>query len=257
MLAGLVLALVIFFLFIFSLKWLTHHAEAKTVPSVVGKTFSEAESILEKSGFEVEIQDSIYVDTVPPLKVIKQVPEDGEVVKVNRTVYLTINRSVPPMIEMPDLGGYSFRSAEMELKNLGLRLGIQRIDPIMQRTPYWNSGIMHDHQAGHQIRMGSQISFVLGTGVGTEKFIVRDFTGMTFCQAKSMIEANGLLVGSVIIRPGADITDTCSAYIYQQKPEPFDSDKKIQYIRTGQTIDLFLQKERPVTDSLAVPLQGQ
>ena len=70
---------------------------------------------------------------------------------------------------------------------------------------------------GTKIRMGSQISFVLGTGVGTEKFIVRDFTGMTFCQAKSMIEANGLLVGSVIIRPGADITDTCSSLYLSAK----------------------------------------
>ena len=74
MLAGLLLALIIFFLFIFSLKWLTHHAEAKTVPSVVGKSFSEAETILENAGFEVELQDSLYVDTIQPLKVIKKIP---------------------------------------------------------------------------------------------------------------------------------------------------------------------------------------
>ena len=258
MLAGLLVALVIFFLFIFSLKWLTHHAEAKTVPSVVGKSYSEAETILEKAGFEVEIQDSLYVDTVQPLKVIKQIPEDGEVVKVNRSVYLTINRAVPPMIEMPNLVGFSLRSAEMELENLGLKMGDTSTESnfvVGVLKQKYDGDII---APGTKIRMGSKISLVLGSGVGTEKFIVRDFTGMTFCQAKSMIETNGLVVGSVIIMPGGEpITDTCAAYIYQQRPTPFDSDRKIQYIRTGQTIDLWLQKEKPVTDSLAVPLQGQ
>jgi len=93
MLTGVLLAVAILFIFIFSLNWLTHHDESKTVPSVAGKSFEEAEEILEKAGFEVEIQDSIYVDTVKPLKVLRQVPEADEMVKVNRTVYLTINRA--------------------------------------------------------------------------------------------------------------------------------------------------------------------
>ena len=122
-LVGFLLALVIFFIFIFSLNWFTHHDQSKTVPQCTGKSFEEAKEILEKAGFEVEIQDSIYVDTAKPLKVLKQVPEADEVVKVNRTVYLTINRAVPPMIEMPNIVGYSFRSAEMELKNMNLNVG--------------------------------------------------------------------------------------------------------------------------------------
>src|SRR5262245_25052157 len=105
-LTGILLALVIFLLFIFSLNWLTHHDESRTVPSVLGKTYPDAQAILKKAGFEVEIQDSVYTDTTKPLSVIRQVPEDGEVVKTNRTVYLTINRAVPPMVEMPNLVGY-------------------------------------------------------------------------------------------------------------------------------------------------------
>ncbi len=89
----------------------------------MGKSFEDAKELLEKAGFEVEIQDSIYVDTSQPLQVLKQVPEADELVKVNRTVYLTINRSVPPMVEMPNLVGYSYRSAEMALKNSNLRAG--------------------------------------------------------------------------------------------------------------------------------------
>lgn len=56
------------------------------------------------------------MDTVKPLTVIKQIPDADEVVKSHRTVFLIISRAVPPLVEMPNLLGYSFRNAEMVLK---------------------------------------------------------------------------------------------------------------------------------------------
>ena len=118
--AGLVLAVVLFAAFILSLNLLTHHGRSRSVPQVVGKTFSDAEKILDKEGFDIVIQDSVYIDSLPPRAVIKQVPESDAVVKVNRTVYLTLNRSVAPMIDMPNLTGFSYRNAMMNLTSLGL-----------------------------------------------------------------------------------------------------------------------------------------
>ena len=99
---ALVLAVVLFALFILSLNLLTHHGRSRTVPQVVGKTYADAEKILDKEGFDIVIQDSVYIDSLPPTAIIKQVPESDAVVKVNRTVYLTLNRSVAPMIDMPN-----------------------------------------------------------------------------------------------------------------------------------------------------------
>ncbi|MEI9808140.1 MAG: hypothetical protein WDO16_09830 [Bacteroidota bacterium] len=48
-LTAILLAVAILFIFIFSLNWLTHHDESKSVPSVAGKSFDEAKKILEKS----------------------------------------------------------------------------------------------------------------------------------------------------------------------------------------------------------------
>lgn len=253
LLTGILLAVAILFIFIFSLNWLTHHDESKTVPSVTGKSFEEAEKILEKAGFEVEIQDSIYVDTAKPLKVLRQVPEPDEMVKVNRTVYLTINRAVPPQIEMPNLVGFSFRSAEMELKNMGLRVG-----DTSYRMDFAKNSVLEQRYkgniiaAGTKIRMGSTISFVLGSGVGNQKFVVPQLVGMRYCDAKALIEEHGLTMGSVL--PNGDVTDTCNAYIYWQNPERFDEDKKFRYIRSGQLMDVKLQLDKPTTDSTAVSL---
>ena len=123
MLTAIALMVVVFTVFILSLNFLTHHGRSRSVPQVVGKSFSEAQKILDREGFDLVIQDSVYVDTLPPLAIIKQVPESDAVVKVNRTVYLTLNRSTPPMIDMPNLIGYSFRNAEMNLANAGLKVG--------------------------------------------------------------------------------------------------------------------------------------
>src|SRR5258705_11696007 len=91
-LTGIILALLIFFLFLSSLKCLTGHGRAATVPSVTGKNYIEARKVLSDAGFDVEVQDSIYVDTMPPMTVIKQIPDADEMVKGNRTVYLIISR---------------------------------------------------------------------------------------------------------------------------------------------------------------------
>ena len=247
LLVGLLLALIIFFLFVFSLKCLTHHDKSKTVPSVLGKTYEEAEEILDKAGFEVEIQDSIYVDTAKPLKVLKQIPEGDDLVKINRTVYLTINRAVPPMVEMPNIVGYSYRSAEMVLKNMNLRIG-----DTIYRTDFAKNSVLEQRYKGDvitpgtKIRMGSIISLVLGNGVGDEKFIVPNLIGVTFGQAKALLGSHGIGFGVII---ADEVEDSLSAYIYWQRPQRFDEDGKFQHIRPGQLMDVKLQVEKPVTDS--------
>lgn len=251
LLAGIIIAVIIFFIFVFSLNWFTHHDQSKTVPQVMGKSFEEAEEILEKAGFEVEIQDSIYVDTTKPLQVLKQIPEADEVVKVNRTVYLTINRAVPPFIEMPNIVGYSYRSAEMALKSSNLRPGDTTFKPDFAKNAvleqlYKGSVI----KPGTKIQMGSIIDMVLGDGVGDRQFVVPSLIGMTYAEAKALLEANGLAFGSTV---ALGISDTLNAFIYRQSPGRFDDERKFRYIRSGQLIDIWLQVEKPVVDSVVVP----
>src|SRR5688572_27572055 len=123
LIAGFVITVIFLFLLYKLLGPITRHGKNKTVPAVIGKSFEEAKQILRSQGFSVELQDSIYVDTAGKGTVLKQIPDGDELVKISRTVYLTINRYVPPVVEMPNLIGYSFRNAEMQLENMGLRVG--------------------------------------------------------------------------------------------------------------------------------------
>lgn len=251
LLAGIIIAVIIFFIFVFSLNWFTHHNQSKTVPQVMGKPFETAKEILEKAGFEVEIQDSIYVDTTKPMQVLKQVPEADELVKVNRTVYLTINRAVPPMIDMPNIVGFSYRSAEMALRNSNLRPGDTTFKSDFAKNAVleqWYNGAVI--KPGTKIQMGSTVDMVLGDGVGNRQFVVPSLIGLTYAQAKSLLQANGLAFGSKV---AIGVSDTLNAYIYDQRPGRYDDEGKFRYIRTGQLIDIWLQTEKPVVDSVIVP----
>jgi beta-lactam-binding protein with PASTA domain len=238
------MAIVLFLLFVLSLKLLTHHGRSRTVPSVVGKTYSDAVALLEKEGFDVEVQDSVYIDSLEPSVIIKQVPESDAVVKVNRLVYLTINRTVPPMVELPSLLGYSYRNAEMSLQNLGL--GVQ---DTMYRADFARNSVLdvlykgEPIKPGTKLQMGEKVSLILGSGVGELQFNVPDLVGMTYGEAKARVEANGV---NLLVLSAPGVSDSASAYIIFQQPKRFDETGKPQKIRTGQLISVSLGLEKPV-----------
>ncbi len=251
-LVGALLAVLVFSAFIMLLGWFTNHGDAKTVPPVLGKTLPEAQKILEKAGFEFEIQDSTYIDSLKPLQIIRQVPDEFEVVKSSRTVFLTINRAEPPLIDMPNLIGLSFRNAEMYLKNSGLVLGDTtfRIDFAINSVleQLYNGAAI---KPGAKVRMGSKIGIVIGKGLGNVSMAIPNLVGMTYAEAKEFIESKGLSFASIIANP--DVKDTVNAYIYRQNPERFDDEGLGRTIRQGQTMDIWLSVLQPVSKSPSEP----
>jgi eukaryotic-like serine/threonine-protein kinase len=250
-LLALVMIFLILFLFVLSLNWITKHGESSTVPAIAGKRLGDAEAILEKSGFELIIQDSVYYDSLPPGQILKQVPEADEVVKVNRTVYVTVNRFIAPDVDMPNLNGYSYRNAEMVLRNVGLRIGDTTFRPDFAKNTVLEAMVRGKViQPGAKIKMGSTIDLVLGLGISDEYISVPELVGMTYGEAKALLDAQGLILGADVFK--ADVTDKENAFVYQQRPSPKTEDGKRLSIRPGQMVDLFLQVDKPVVDSLKI-----
>jgi len=61
--AAIVLTFLLLFLFLKMLGWITKHDAYLQVPNLLGKKTEDAIKILEKEGFDVQIQDSIFTDT--------------------------------------------------------------------------------------------------------------------------------------------------------------------------------------------------
>lgn len=249
MLFALLLVAFLLFIFLTSLGVLTKHGKILKIPPVTGKSMKEAIAVLEKNGFDVQIQDSIYKEDMEPLQVIKQFPEADAIVKINRTVYITITRAVPPEVEMPNLVGPSFRNAEIILKQYGLKLGDTTSKPDFAKnsvlSQLYNG---EDIAPGTKIRMGSKIDLVLGSGLANIDIGVPDLFGMTYLEAKMQLDSFG--IGLVPI-PDANVTEQENAFIYRQNPSRFDAERKLNRIRPGQMIDIWLSVEpKPRVDSI-------
>ena len=248
LLAALALVFILGLLFTMSLNWITQHGVARAVPSVTGKKLDDVMTLLEDKGFEVVVQDSVFYDSLPPSVIIKQVPEADAVVKVNRTVYVTINRFVPPDVDMPNLVGYSYRNAEMVLKNLGLQVGDTTFRPDFAKNSVLEQLYNGNKIApGTKIKVGTPISLVIGSGIGTQDMAVPKLVGLTLAEARILLDAQGLILGPVI--PSPMVRDTESAYVIRQSPEPKNQAGKQFRIRPGQMIDVWLDVEPPKPDT--------
>jgi len=246
--AAVALAFLLIFIFFQVLNWMTNHGEYIKVPDIKGKNIEEARKLLESQGFEVEVQDSVFFDNVPPLTVMKQLPLPNEMVKVNRTVYLTVNSIQAPLVVIPNFLGQTFRSVEMQLRTLGFKLGDTTYKP-----DFAAGSVLEQLYKGSQVRpgtsipMGSRIDLVLGAGILQDEIPVPSLLGMTFAEAKMMLEQNGLLLGAVV--GDGTVTDSSSAFIIKQHPPLKNEEGNAMLIRGGQLMDLWISMDKSKMDT--------
>ena len=240
-LAAAVLAFMIIFINLQLLGYITKHGEYLVVPAVKGQSTNEAIKLLESKGFDVVIQDSIYTDTVSKGTIIKQLPDANATVKINRTVFLTVNRYVPPMVSMPSLEGKLFNYALDVLERNHLQLG-----DTIYRPDFMKGAIIEQRYKGSRItpgtklQWGSFITLVISGGLDQSNIVVPDLTGLTYRDAKAQLDSLGLLLNPV---PDPGVRDTLAAFIYKQNPTHVDEDNKLRYIKAGMFMDIWLSPE--------------
>ena len=248
LLAALALGLLLVFFTLQMLGWITKHGEYLTVPAVKGMHTAEAIKLLETKGFDVTIQDSIFTDSSERGSVLKQLPDANATVKINRTVFITVNRYVPPMIAMPALEGKNLAYALNILQKSHLLLGDTTYKPDFMKGSVLEQ--LYNGQkitAGSKIEWGSKISLVIAGGLNDEKIAVPDLVGKTYAEAKAILESTGINIGAVV---GKDaIRDTASSFIYKQSPDKFDDAKRPVYIHPGQLMDVYISQIMILPDS--------
>lgn len=103
-------------------RYTMHNIEV-SVPNVKGMRITEARRILEREGLLAVVTDSGYNKTLPSGTVLEQLPGNDRRVKPGREVYLTINTTRTPTVQLPDIAdNSSLREAEARLKALGFKL---------------------------------------------------------------------------------------------------------------------------------------
>lgn len=242
-------AVLLIFLVLKTLGWLTKHGEYLKVPTIIGMKTDEAVNLLKKQGFDVYIQDSVYTDTAKRGVVLKQLPDPNATVKINRTVFITVNRYTPPLVSMPRLEGQNLSFALAMLERNHLKLG-----DTIYRPDFMMGSVLEQQYNGvripekTKIQWGSPITLIIGAGLQTKTMTVPSLLGMTFGEAKAYLTENGIGLGAVI--PDGPITDTAAAFVVQQRPDRFDENNIPLTIQPGQLMDIWISKEmKSITDS--------
>jgi beta-lactam-binding protein with PASTA domain len=247
LLVVLAIILLLVLLFFATLGWITNHNKNEKVPNIVGQNIVAATKMLKDKGFDVEIQDSIFVDSAARLSVLKQSPEAEANVKAGRTIYLTINRSIAPEVDMPSLSGFSFKSAQYMLQTLSLKVGDTSYkDCEGQNTileVLYNGKTIKE---GTKLPMGSTINLVLCRGQGSTEIDVPDLVGFTVETALQRLQGLNLSKGSITVR-GGSVSDTAKAYVVDQTPVAgtIPGTSNHYKIKAGQAIDLYINSAPP------------
>lgn len=215
----------------------TCHDCSITVPDLTGMKYEEVESFLSNHDLRYEVEDSVYHEEYPPLTVLRQFPKAGAIVKPNRTIYVSINPVLPPMVPMPDLANpnntTSRIGAEAILKSNGLKRGrvIQRPHPdlnLVLEMRYQGKVIV----AGTRIPKGSVIDLVVGDGNGASDFILESLLNDTYDMATYKLQGWDLRIGQVFFPDGDTIKG--NYIVWKQYPLAGDS------VRMGDQIDLYI-----------------
>lgn len=213
----------------------THHGESISVPDLRGLKKDRLESFIHDKHLRYAIVDSIFELDKPPGTVVEQDPAPDSKVKEDRTIYLTVNASLPPKIKMPDLKDVSYRQAEAILSTFGLKVGTLIYKPDLARNAvlgqrYRGSEI----NPGTEIPKGSVIDLVLGDGLGNTQVPVPNLIGRTKGEALFVLKGSSLNAGTLFYDQG--VRDSSNAKVYKQSPEPSDS----ATISEGEAVDLYL-----------------
>ncbi len=215
----------------------THHNESLSVPDLKGKKVKEAKKALNDKNMRMEISDSVYVPGKQPKTVIEQHPRPLSKVKRNRKIYLTLNTTNPPKVELPDLKDVSLRQALKILKNHDLKAGELKYVPGIAKNAVKRMELNGEQiKAGKDVPKGTAIDLVLEGGETATKVDLPNLKGRTLDETRFFLKASGLNVGAVVY--DSNIVDSSKALIYQQAPE-YQPQKEIPQ---GEAIDVWLTK---------------
>lgn len=233
-----VLLAVLLFVTVKGLEKYTLHGQSNPVPDFSGMLPAEAEETAQKHSLKTVVVDSLYMDDATPGVVVDQIPGAGHGVKPDRTIFLTINSTLPEMVTLPQLTDISFRQAQVIIENSGLETG-----DISYRPSEYNNLVLsvqidsNEIRPGKKLPKGTRIDLVVGREHGNETTALPDLKGLILEEAKTIL-TQSLLNTGVILYDGSVLTpeDSLNARVWRQNPDPAVTSG----ILSGSSVDLWV-----------------
>ena len=180
------------------------------LPNVVGMSIEDAQTTLGRAGFKGTIGEERYNATAPKGTVLQQTPPANSQEMIGSKVLLDVSRGQRTS-DVPLLIGMTREQALLAIDNAGFEVGA-----ITQRQTDEPPGevLESNPRAGERIAIPATIDIVVSAGPST--VTLPDFVGRPYSEARRMIEALGLRVGSVTID---SLSMQAAEHVSSQQPE--------------------------------------
>ena len=178
------------------------HGQGGYMVNVKGKQLEYAIDILSSEGHKGIVSDTLFSSAFKPGMVIDQYPSTNMKIKEGRTVRLTI---VTPekSVMVPDLLGRSERSAELDIRQVGLE-----IDTVYKE---YNSDVPAGNvtwqypKGGDMLSRGMGVHLTISLGVPPNFYQAPNVFGLSKKKAIVEIEKAGFSLGKVYYRQNEDL----------------------------------------------------
>lgn len=167
--------------------WYINSGQFTKVPFVLGKTESEARSMLSGEDLDAEVRED-FSDTVKPGLVIRTDPEGGNRIRQGDSVTVVLSKG-PEIVEIPELYALPLDEARDKLRDAGLKPGVTQ-EAFSEELPAGR--VISTRPAdGEKIKAGRAVAMVVSRGAPIE---VPDVIGDDQDDAAEELREEGLTV---------------------------------------------------------------
>jgi len=168
------------------------HGRQVAMPSLVGKSASEAKEILNSKNLDMKIDDRVYSE-MPENEVVRQSPPAGEEMKTGQDGHVVLSLGAQT-IPVPALSSESVRQAEIQLIQDGLQLG--------EVSTCYLPGTLADNVAAQDPPAGDQaaaprVDLLVSQGDRPEAYIMPTLLGLNEVDAGRILDQAGLHVAQI------------------------------------------------------------
>ena len=167
------------------------------VPSVLGDTAAQAQSVLSGAGFNAkEIQQQNPGGT--PGQVFDQNPKAGTTASKNSTVTILVTSG--GSVRVPDVTGQNYNQASQVLTQAGLQVSVQN-QPSDSASP--GTVVAENPTPGTTVPSGTAVTLTVSSGASSVP--VPNVVGQTETQASNVLGQAGLSVGTIDREPSNNV----------------------------------------------------
>lgn len=230
----------------FGLKGIQEYTKPKhaQVPELIGKTYEEAEKIVQERGLLLEKTGEQYNETITEGLIASQQPDKNVIIKIGSTIGVEISKG-EQLFEVPNVINEEYTEGGKIIEDANL---IPEVESVYNESV--PLGIIFDQKpsSGTKLKRNEKVILFASLGKEEKMAIVPDVRNLLEEEAKKKLEANHLQVGTITPIESAEID---KGRIISQTVNPG------QEVREGYIVDLVVstgkKEEKQKTLSITIP----